>query len=270
VRTSRATCAPAFVSSSAPRCRPPTRKCDGGAGRPSSTRMPALSRELQATCGVKDMPQNSVTSSTARRASNGLFMALLASLVGCTSSHGLALDAAEATCATDADAACRSGPELPSASACGDGNRSGDEECDDGNQDDGDDCLSSCRRAFCGDGVVQARLLEQCDPADPDWAPLCNANCRLTLYGGCSTCSLASCPTTQANTCAPSCSFDSADCPSVAAPWTSTCFGWQCYIECRLGECPQGLSCARGVETISPTGIVKKDLCTVQVYSSEE
>ena len=37
------------------------------------------------------------------------------------------------------------------------------ENCDDGNQDNTDDCITTCRRAICGDGYVHAGV-EQCDP----------------------------------------------------------------------------------------------------------
>ncbi|MEJ7732592.1 MAG: hypothetical protein WKG00_25735 [Polyangiaceae bacterium] len=45
---------------------------------------------------------------------------------------------------------------------CGDGKLDAEEACDDGNDDDGDDCLSSCRLARCGDGIVR-RGVEECD-----------------------------------------------------------------------------------------------------------
>jgi cysteine-rich repeat protein len=45
---------------------------------------------------------------------------------------------------------------------CGDGRLDPGEECDDGNIDDTDACLSDCRDARCGDGVVWAGV-EECD-----------------------------------------------------------------------------------------------------------
>jgi cysteine-rich repeat protein len=153
---------------------------------------------------------------------------------------------------------------------CGNSIREGTEECDDGNLEDGDDCLVSCRKPRCGDGVVYSsgtdHTLEQCDPGDPNWAPMCNASCRLTTYGSCNTCTaLSSCPTNATNTCTPSCSFNSAACPTVPAPWSSACLGAACYIKCRNGVCPAGLVCARDQGTITPTGPIMLDLCVVNV-----
>ena len=45
---------------------------------------------------------------------------------------------------------------------CGDGEVSGDEECDDGNDDDTDECTNACTNAACGDGLVQEGV-EECD-----------------------------------------------------------------------------------------------------------
>jgi general secretion pathway protein A len=45
---------------------------------------------------------------------------------------------------------------------CGDGYLDEGEECDDGNSLDTDECLTSCRQAVCGDGVVRA-WVEECD-----------------------------------------------------------------------------------------------------------
>jgi cysteine-rich repeat protein len=59
-------------------------------------------------------------------------------------------------------------------SACGNGRVEGHEECDDGNADDGDACLSSCRWASCGDGVVR-RSVEECDGEDAGCSPACLA-----------------------------------------------------------------------------------------------
>jgi cysteine-rich repeat protein len=52
------------------------------------------------------------------------------------------------------------GPPVPV--TCGDGDVDAGEACDDGNADDGDDCLSTCRLARCGDGIVR-RGVEECD-----------------------------------------------------------------------------------------------------------
>jgi cysteine-rich repeat protein len=68
---------------------------------------------------------------------------------------------------------CRNSCELP---RCGDGKLDADEECDDGNDIDGDGCSSECDvEPFCGDGIVQPELGEQCEPPN---TPGCDANCH--------------------------------------------------------------------------------------------
>lgn len=46
---------------------------------------------------------------------------------------------------------------------CGDGKLNSGEECDDGNNGLGDGCSPQCLREFCGDGIPQERMGEQCD-----------------------------------------------------------------------------------------------------------
>ena len=58
---------------------------------------------------------------------------------------------------------------------CGDGSLSVGEDCDDFNTLSGDGCSSTCRREFCGDGVVQPRLGELCDTGDGGDDPDCVA-----------------------------------------------------------------------------------------------
>jgi cysteine-rich repeat protein len=48
------------------------------------------------------------------------------------------------------------------------------EECEDGNERSGDGCSSLCHFEFCGDGIIQPTLGEQCDDADPRAPPECN------------------------------------------------------------------------------------------------
>ena len=52
----------------------------------------------------------------------------------------------------------------PSCGICGDGFISGFEQCDDGNFNDGDGCSSACVFEFCGDGIIQGSLGEECEP----------------------------------------------------------------------------------------------------------
>ncbi len=45
------------------------------------------------------------------------------------------------------------------------------EQCDDGNTTSGDGCSSTCVREFCGDGIVQAGLGEQCEAGNDGACP---------------------------------------------------------------------------------------------------
>jgi cysteine-rich repeat protein len=59
----------------------------------------------------------------------------------------------------------RSAHPLGLTELCGDRFLDPGEECDDGNASDADSCLTSCREAVCGDGVVHAGV-EECDDAN--------------------------------------------------------------------------------------------------------
>ena len=73
------------------------------------------------------------------------------------------------------DDACRNDCVLP---FCGDGILDEGEECDDGNNVDGDKCSAECDiEPYCGDGIIQPELGEQCDPPN---VPGCDANCHAT------------------------------------------------------------------------------------------
>ena len=48
--------------------------------------------------------------------------------------------------------------------------------------DDGDDCLSNCRLAHCGDGVVQVGL-EECDDGNIENTDACLNSCTLAACG---------------------------------------------------------------------------------------
>ena len=70
---------------------------------------------------------------------------------------------------------------------CGDGFIwAGHEECDDGNTVSGDGCSAGCLREYCGDGIVQGGLGEDCD-GDPDRT--CTTSCgtqgRQSCSNGC-------------------------------------------------------------------------------------
>lgn len=65
----------------------------------------------------------------------------------------------------------------PSEGECGNGKTEDSEECDDGNFDDSDACLSDCRAATCGDGVVRSKT-EECDDGNSDDDDACSNDCK--------------------------------------------------------------------------------------------
>jgi cysteine-rich repeat protein len=59
---------------------------------------------------------------------------------------------------------------------CGDGRIDTQEQCDDGNTVDGDGCSATCTdEPYCGDGIVQPELGEQCELPN---TPGCDADCH--------------------------------------------------------------------------------------------
>jgi cysteine-rich repeat protein len=64
---------------------------------------------------------------------------------------------------------------------CGDGNLDPGEECDDGNQINDDACVN-CKKAFCGDGFVEAGV-EECDDANAVDTDTCTSACRKATCG---------------------------------------------------------------------------------------
>lgn len=66
--------------------------------------------------------------------------------------------------------------------SCGDLVVDPGEACDDGDSDDGDDCLSSCLKARCGDGRVH-RGVELCDPGSFPDAGVCTTDCTVESCG---------------------------------------------------------------------------------------
>src|SRR5262249_10257862 len=67
---------------------------------------------------------------------------------------------------------------------CGDGFvHVGVEACDDGNRDDSDGCVRGCTLAFCGDGLVRAGL-EACDDGNTIDDDACDRSCRPPVCGG--------------------------------------------------------------------------------------
>jgi cysteine-rich repeat protein len=64
---------------------------------------------------------------------------------------------------------------------CGDGDRTGDEECEDRNRVDGDGCDSNCTFTACGNGVRTSG--EVCDDGNLRDGDGCDGNCTRTGCG---------------------------------------------------------------------------------------
>jgi general secretion pathway protein A len=65
---------------------------------------------------------------------------------------------------------------------CGDGLVDPGEECDDGNDIASDGCLTTCRQAVCGDGVLHAGV-EECDDGNASNDDTCLFGCALARCG---------------------------------------------------------------------------------------
>lgn len=74
----------------------------------------------------------------------------------------------------ECDGACADGECVTE--ECGDGVVTSSEACDDGNDDDTDDCLSTCKRARCGDGIIREGV-EECDDGNDDETDACRSSC---------------------------------------------------------------------------------------------
>lgn len=64
---------------------------------------------------------------------------------------------------------------------CGDGNKTGQEECDDGNVQNGDSCSFDCYFEICGNGRLNQN--EECDDGNLNGNDGCSAECRLEQCG---------------------------------------------------------------------------------------
>ena len=73
---------------------------------------------------------------------------------------------------------------------CGDGIRTGTEQCDDGNQTNTDACTNACRNARCGDGFLQGT--EQCDDGNTINTDACTNQCRFPTSSSSSLSSVSS------------------------------------------------------------------------------
>ncbi len=76
--------------------------------------------------------------------------------------------------------------------ACGNKIVSGDEQCDDGNNDDSDACLTTCKKAICGDGKIY-KGQEVCDDGNTKDGDACSADCQKQLGKQCSNGSTTDC-----------------------------------------------------------------------------
>lgn len=81
--------------------------------------------------------------------------------------------------ANTADKCRATGPNACKNPICGDHIVDSDEQCDDGNKIDEDGCNAFCEDEFCGDGIVQAKLGEECDDG-PDNSNSIPDACRTT------------------------------------------------------------------------------------------
>jgi len=82
----------------------------------------------------------------------------------------------------DGELVCQGGLCVVYEPGCGNGKLDPLEDCDDGNDVDTDDCLSTCMKASCGDGHVQARV-EACDDGNQVDGDGCTAACALESCG---------------------------------------------------------------------------------------
>jgi len=68
---------------------------------------------------------------------------------------------------------------------CGDGIKSGVEQCDDGNEVSTDTCTAQCLNTVCGDGIKQAPdglgITEECDDGNTVAGDNCGATCQLEI-----------------------------------------------------------------------------------------
>jgi cysteine-rich repeat protein len=106
------------------------------------------------------------------------FVVLVVLLVGCRTR--LLGEGGVVTVDAGQDAAMDAAPDM--AARCGDGVVDSNEECDDGNRDDGDACLTTCKRARCGDGIVR-RGVEGCDDGNRVDDDSCRNECKLPTCG---------------------------------------------------------------------------------------
>lgn len=164
--------------------------------------------------------------------------------------------------------------ETTEPSVCGDGIVQDDEQCDDANTKDGDGC-NRCIQEYCGDGIVQPRLGEECDYAinTSDCTTECkrkmtcgdgiwqrSEQCEVGVGGwteySCNapTCTrrkivkagspnIVECDHQQLDTCFPSC-FGNNECENLPDGYEVCIGGTFCTYDCSGShECPQDMHC---------------------------
>ncbi len=152
-------------------------------------------------------------------------------------------------------------PPPPPGPVCGNGLVEAGEQCDDGNTISGDGCSAGCQIEYCGDGIIQAGLGEQCDPPD---GITCDKNCQTIITSPYP----AHCTNLQSDgdesdwNCGGSC----LPCPpqppycddiNFPSPWGVPCAQHlSCWnnADCASGNCD--MSQAKSLPAISPTGAV--------------
>ncbi|MCA9577157.1 MAG: DUF4215 domain-containing protein [Myxococcales bacterium] len=103
------------------------------------------------------------------------------------------------------------------------------EQCDDGGTLSNDGCSATCQSEFCGDGIVQTGLGEDCDPADPVTMSGCDMNCNLTqvcgngIQEGTETCDAGSANGTSGQPCTSGCVLRECGDGTVDADLGETC-----------------------------------------------
>lgn len=115
---------------------------------------------------------------------------------------------------------------------CGDSKLQDDEECDDGNEDETDACSNTCKKARCGDGLVQTRI-ETCDDGNETAKDGCSAVCQLEAGWECS---MLPSVCTDIDECA----LEQDNC-DVAARCTNKPGTFEC--RCSPGFLPNGTAC---------------------------
>ena len=147
---------------------------------------------------------------------------------------------------------------------CGDGivQAALGEECDDGNTNNGDGCNSSCMIEFCGDGSVQVGLGEECDDGNNINEDGCSAICTIEAPPTCGCVGATQtfvCGGTVTESCILNCDLTS----------SGTCFIVgvdDITIDCK-GHSITGTDSGNGVSFGAYSGVTVKN-CVIEHYSA--